>query len=140
MAVGSVEYIHQAWTLAAEYGRALTRQETTLPEVFPTVERDSEMFYAMAAYRLSPLLEVGGYYSVLHADAGDRRGRDPAWPEPFYAFQRDLSATVRFDINDNWLWKLEAHFIDGVAALVASENPDPDRYWGLFLFKTTATF
>ena len=55
-------------------------------------------------------------------------------------FQRDLAATFRLDINDYWLWKLEGHFIDGTADLQATLNPNPERYWGLFLLRTSVTF
>jgi predicted porin len=134
--VASAEYTRGAWLFAAEYMRAFKHQETSLPELVPTFDEDKETFYAMATYRLSPQLELGGYYSILHADAGDRRGRDAS----FRAFQRDLTATLRLDVNEYWLWKLEAHFIDGTADLVAEANPNPTRYWGLFLCRTTVTF
>jgi hypothetical protein len=138
--VGSVELVRGDWLVAAEYSRWLKRQRTTLPVLIPTFEEDGERFYAMATYRLSPPLETGIYYSVNHLDAGDRRGRGPQFAEPFHAFQRDLSATLRLDVNDHWLWKLEAHFMDGTASLPQLVNPQPERYWGLFLLRTTVTF
>jgi hypothetical protein len=95
----------------------------------------------MANRRWSRRFETGAYYSVLHFDANDRTGSDRMkFPEKFLAFQRDLAATVRFDVHDQWFWKLEAHFIDGTADLFGSRNPQPERYWGLFLLKTTVTF
>jgi len=57
-----------------------------------------------------------------------------------FGFQRDLGATIRYDVNEYWTWKLEGHFIDGVGELSQPTNPNPERYWGLFLFKTTVTF
>lgn len=140
LAVASAEYVRDEWLFAAEYSRAFKRQRTTLPAVFPTFREDSEQFYGMVTYRRSERFEVGGYYSIHYLDAGDRHGRNPKYAEPFYAFQRDLTATLRFDANDHWLWKLEGHFIDGTADLPAASNPAPKRYWGLFLFRTTVTF
>src|SRR6185436_14019163 len=102
---------------AAEYSRWLKRQRSSLPTVIPTFELDSEKLYAMVTYRLSPALEVGSYYSIYHVDVDDRQGHDPKLAERFFAFQRDLSGTLRFDVNDRWLWKLEAHFMDGAASL-----------------------
>jgi hypothetical protein len=72
---------------------------------------------------------------------GDRTGDDATvYAKPYYAYQRDLAATLRVDATENWLWKLEAHFIDGTADLDPLRNLDPERYWGLFLVKTTVTF
>jgi hypothetical protein len=138
--IASAEYTHEDWLFAAEYSRATQRQRTTLPDLIPTTTSDSELFYAMATYRLTSALETGAYYSVVHADAHDRDGSDPRFAEHFYAYQRDLAAMLRFDVNDHWLWKAEAHFIDGTADLKSRPNPDPERYWGLFLVRTTVTF
>jgi hypothetical protein len=140
LVVGSAEYTRGDWLFAAEYSRWFKRQRSTLPMLLPTFEEDGERFYAMATARLRPRLEAGGYYSVYHADAGDRGGRDPRFAERFHAFQRDLAATLRFDVNGHWLWKLEGHFMDGTASLPALSNPQPERYWGLFLLRTTVTF
>jgi hypothetical protein len=140
-AIASAEYVRGDWVFAAEYARSLTRQRSSLPELLPTVESDNERFYVMASRRLNPCWELGAYYSVLHADAGDRRGRNMMkFPERFLAFQRDATATLRFDVNEHWLWKIEAHFIDGAADLFSSRNPSPERYWGLFLIRTTVMF
>lgn len=138
--IGSAEYTRDAWLFAAEYGRAYKRQRSSLPALLPTFEEDGEAFYGLVAYRASERFELGGYYSVTHLDAGDRRGHDPKWPERWYAWRRDLAATIRYDVNDHWLWKLEGHFIDGAAGLPPARNPDPDRYWGLVLLRTTVTF
>jgi hypothetical protein len=138
--VASAEYIQGDWLFAAEYGRWLKHQQTSLPQLIPTVDEDSERFYAMATYRLSSAFEFGTYYSVTHADVHDRNGSDPKYKENFWAFQRDLAASIRFDVNEYWLWKLEAHYINGVSELQPSKNPNPDQYWGLFLFRTTVTF
>jgi hypothetical protein len=138
--VASAELVRDDWVFAAEYSRWYTRQSTTLPTVIPTVESDSERFYVLIARRICAW-ELGGYYAVTHADANDRQARDAMrFPIRHTGFQRDLAATVRYDVNEYWTWKLEGHFIDGTAELKASVNPDPKRYWGLFLFKTTVTF
>jgi hypothetical protein len=138
--IGSVEYVRGPWLFAAEYHRTYKRQRTTIPTVIPTFEQDSEGFYGMASYQASPSIQTGAYYSVNHLDANDRLGHDPKYTENFQAFQRDFAATVRYDVNEHWLWKLEAHVIDGAADLVVAENPAPTRYWGLFLLRTTVTF
>jgi hypothetical protein len=138
--VASAEYISGDWLFAAEYGRWLKYQVASLTALSPTLDEDQERFYAMVNYRLSPHFEVGTYYGVVHADVSDRAGKDKRFAKRFHAFQRDLTATLRVDINDYWLWKLEAHFIDGTAELQTTVNTDPKRYWGLFLLRTTVTF
>lgn len=138
--VGSVEYAVCDWLFAAEYSRWFKHQQTDLPSALPPFDEDKERFYALATRRFGKV-EVGGYYAATHVDANDRQGRNAMkFPIREFAFQRDLAATVRYDVNEYWTWKLEGHFIDGVAELTAAENPDPERYWGLFLFKTTVTF
>jgi hypothetical protein len=137
---GSAEYLVGDWLFAVEYARWLKLQKASLPALVPTLDEDAERLYAMVTYRLSPLLELGTYYSVVHADADDRRGRGSKFSTPAEAFQRDLAASLRLDVNAYWLWKLEGHFIDGYAELSASQNPDPKRRWGLFLLRTTVTF
>ena len=139
--IGSAEYLLGDWTFAAEYSRWFTHQTSTLAAVLPDFDRDNERFYVLAARRLSTRFETGGYYSVYSVDANDRAGHDrKESPIRSNAFQRDLAATLRFDVNDVWLWKLEAHFIDGTADLEPAQNPTPERYWGMFLLKTTVTF
>ena len=139
-AIGSAEYVHGDWMFAAEYSRALKHQQTTLPAALPAFDQDEERFYGMATYRPASWAEVGGYYSVHYADVHDRNGDNPMYAEKFDAWQRDLAATIRFDVNDHWLWKLEGHFMDGAADLPPAANPHPERYWGLLLMRTTVTF
>jgi hypothetical protein len=139
--IGSIEYVHDDWLFAAEYARWFTHQVSTLPEVvFPTLDDDNERFYVMANRRWSRCFETGLYYSLIHVDPDDRFGNDEMkFPEKAAAFQRDLALSARFDINDHWLWKAEAHYIDGTADLLG-ETEKPERFWGLFLIKTTVTF
>lgn len=136
----SAEYAHDDWLFAAEYGRFFKHQRASLPQILPTFDEESERFYGMASYRAHPHVELGAYYSVTYADVDDRRGSGPRFTRRYQAFQRDLSATLRLDVNQYWLWKLEGHFMDGAADLALGPNPDPRRYWGLFLLRTTVTF
>jgi hypothetical protein len=139
--IASAEYIAENWLFAAEYARWYKHQQSTLPLVLPAFDETNERFYALATHRLSRLIELGAYYSVLYADPDDRHGHNAMKFENTYdAWQRDASTTIRLDINEHWLWKLEAHFIDGTADLFLSNNPQRARYWGLVLFKTTVTF
>ena len=64
------------------------------------------------------------------------------WPHAFGGSSFHTSP-LRFDVNDYWLVKFEAHFIDGTARVYKSNNPETEsleRYWTMFGIKTTLTF
>jgi hypothetical protein len=137
LAVASVEYAAYDWLLAAEYGRQRNETESTEPalsrEGITTVER----MYVAIAYRITPWLQPGAYYAVQFPDVDDRSGRTQQ--------QHDLALSVRFDVNEHWLFKLEGHFFDGTAQLSSALNEgkqrkDLKRQWGMLLAKTTAYF
>ena len=137
LAVGSVEYAPGDLLIAAEYARWRTRIESTLPVVFPESTTVSERFYLMASYRLNPWFVPGGYYAAQFPDVDERNGRDH--------HQHDFAATLRFDVNPHWLWKVEGHFMRGTAGLSSQLNDGAPlatltRDWLVLLVKTTAYF
>jgi len=140
--IASAEYAHDEWLFAAEYSRWLVHTSSTPISLLPMADSDSERFYALVTYRWCEKWDSGVYYSVQNADVNDRHGRNKAeFAQPFYAWSRDAAASLRYDVNDHWLWKLEGHFIDGAATLAPQPmGPVPKRYWGLFLLRTTVTF
>ncbi len=73
-------------------------------------------------------------------DKGGERFEAMGQPD-FRAWQKDLALTARFDVNQNWLLKLEGHVMDGTADLFVSDNPDGfDQDWFLFAAKVTFSF
>jgi hypothetical protein len=93
--------------------------------------------YAAVAYRITPWLQPGAYYALQFPDVEDRSGRARQ--------QHDLALSVRFDVNEHWLVKLEGHYFNGNAQLQPALNDDKKRellkrQWGLLLAKTTAYF
>jgi hypothetical protein len=71
----------------------------------------------------------------------DRKGRD--------AWQHDYALTLRFDLNEFWLLKLEGHLMRGTAGLDDSINKglngnlplnQLERTWAVFLAKSTVYF
>jgi hypothetical protein len=133
----SLEYSIDSLSLAAEYGRWLLELETNAPALYPKMTTESERMYVLASYRFAPWLQVGGYYSFYLANMARRSGRDAA--------QHDAAFTVRFDVSENFLLKLEGHYMHGTASLDPQLNGGTSRAalvedWGLFLAKTTAYF
>jgi hypothetical protein len=136
--VACAEYAFSELTLTAEYARWDTKQRSNAPMLSPPIDNLSERVYAMAAYRLTPWFQPGVHYSLLFPDVEDREGKAN--------HQHDAAATLRFDVNDYWLVKLETHYMAGVAGLVnplrlaTSNLATADEYWAAFFLKTTAHF
>jgi hypothetical protein len=131
--LASVEYAANDLLLAAEYGRTRVGSHYN-PMLAPDASVTSEGGYVMSAYRVKPWLQPALYYSLVYPDRTVRDGREN--------MQHDVSGTLRFDINDFWLVKLEAHYMHGTAILTGSPQMRAAlrEDWGLFVLKTTAYF
>ncbi len=101
----SAEYTWNNLTLIFEF----TRFEH-LMVAKPLLMRTREIvrqFYVMANYRFNDWFEMGAY-----------RAKDKSTGDT------DTALTLRFDINENWIAKLEIHSVDGTANVTAVDNPD----------------
>jgi hypothetical protein len=128
--LASIEYVGHELLLASEYGQARSRTTSSDPTMFPGGTTVSEDGYALGAYRLTRWLQPAVYYSFLYPHRSVRSGSQN--------MQHDFAATLRFDINDYWMVKIEGHYMHGTAALSNAAVAVED--WGLFLIKTTAYF
>jgi hypothetical protein len=133
----SAEHSFGDLVLTAEYARWYADQRSNNPAVSPPLKGVSERAYAMAAYRLVPWFQMGAYYALFFPDTETRKGSENR--------QHDWAMTLRFDVNEHWLVKLEGHYMSGTAGLVnpvsispADTVPDPE--WAAFFAKTTAYF
>jgi hypothetical protein len=136
--VYSSEYIWEKLTVAAAYRLQHNRMAYILNPDFYT-----EGYYLSASYRFTDWLEVGSCYSVLYPDRNDKKGNsyEKIGGKDFQAWQKDFAVSTRFDINEYWLLKLEAHAVDGAAGLPISDNSDGfDRRSFLFAAKLTFSF
>jgi hypothetical protein len=147
--VASLEYAADELLIAAEYSRWHVNTEGSVPQLLPAKSKvTSERAYAMASFRIAPWFTPGVYYSVLFPDVDDRSGDDllPTMQRRGRsAYQHDLAVTLRYDVNEHWLVKLEGHYMHGTADLTSDLNDGapPNRLttdWGVFLAKTTAYF
>ena len=135
----SSEYAAGNTTIAAEYMMA--------PFDIKGVPRQQmESYYVSIAHRLSGLFEMGGYYSELYPDDDDRDGslRDRVGLPARYAWYKDLCITLRFDLNYNWIVKLEGHVVDGLAlnpgTYVSEKADETNRRWETYLVKVSYNF
>ncbi|MDB5216200.1 MAG: hypothetical protein JWO86_4127 [Myxococcaceae bacterium] len=137
LAVASVEYAAHDLLLAAEYSKWRVGVESTDPTILRPGRVVSERGYVMSSLRLNRWLTPGLYYSLFFPDVDHRSGRA--------AMQHDVAATLRFDINAHWLFKVEGHYMNGTADASPDFNDGKsrdvlDRSWAVFLAKTTAYF
>jgi hypothetical protein len=135
--IGSIEYAVRDLWLAAEYSRWSATLESSHPALLPEDDVENERMYAMASYRFLPWLQPGIYYGLYFSDTEDRNRRSTR--------QHDTAITLRFDVTENWLVKLEAHYMHGTASLESSLNDGAPKSelepnWFVFLTKTTAYF
>ena len=102
-------------------------------------------WYVSNQYRFDRRWSVAAVFSEYFPDKNDRDGDAlVAAGEPAHgAWQRDLGLTVRLDVNEHWLLKLEYHDMDGTAMVVEGgpdAATDTDRHWRVIAAKTTFHF
>jgi hypothetical protein len=137
LAVASVEYAAHDVLLAAEYSRWTLHLNASDPSLARPGTTVSERGYVMGSVRATPWFQPGMYYSVLFPNVEHRSGRE--------AMQHDVAGTLRFDMNNHWLLKLEAHYMNGTADVSPDLNDGVarsalQRSWAVFLAKTTVHF
>ncbi len=136
LGVGSLEYAAHDLLLAAEYSRWHTSYSTD-PKVVPDGHVTATRWYVMTSYHVAPWFTPGAYYSAYDNGSYGPRLRN--------TYQHDLAVTARYDLTDNWLVKLEGHYMRGTLGLSSELNSGEKtallaREWGVFLIKTTAYF
>jgi hypothetical protein len=151
LTIASLEYSAHQLLVAAEYSRWRSALNSAVPSfTIPTVE--SERLYLMTAYHVNSWFTPGVYYSLYFPDASDRSGRKPAFGSVpgspgigRAAYQHDVALSLRYDLNQYWLLKVEGHFMHGTAGLTTALNDNQPlsslrQDWGVLLLKTTASF
>lgn len=129
----SLEYILDRLTVAAEYNRY--ESEFTLSGLLIPVPQQSkfisEGYYLQASYRVLDNLEVGAYYSEYYFD------KDFDDDEDWQQWLKETCLSVRYDINDSWCAKVEAHKMAGG---FLSFYCDPDKHWQMYCAKLSYMF
>ncbi|MCP4547986.1 MAG: hypothetical protein GY835_16095 [bacterium] len=136
----SAEYSYGNLTLAGEFSRLFADLDLETP-MGPMEMKDRRGgYYGQGSYRLNDQFELGAYYSVFYPNWADREGENQT--EDWQAWQKDICATARIDITDNWLVKLEFHNINGVGddMYFRSWDGDVEESWTMFGVKSTFFF
>ncbi len=144
----SAEYSRENLRLTAEYFELCFEYSFILqPASIPIIQDDKfyqEGYYAGIEYRFTEWLEMGLYHSVYYWNKDDKDGERKSSRYGFpkhAAWTKDTSLSVRFDINLNWILKIEGHMMDGTAILHRADNPDGmEEDWFLFAAKVTFSF
>jgi hypothetical protein len=136
----SAEYSRADWIFAAEWQRTedTFRVYSTLAPT-DVADNGSDAWYISATRRLGSRFEAGAYWSFmknLHPAAGTPRERRE---------NNDWALSLRFDLNEHVLFKLEGHYVDGSMGLFntirvpnpAATRKDTFTYWAA---KTTFSF
>lgn len=98
--------------------------------------------YVSVSRRLNEKFEMGAYYSYSKESSVFDTDENIVAPD---FEQKDISVSIRYDLNYNLLFKLEAHYMDGSGKIFSTPAyPQPvenrDNSWTLFAVKTTYTF
>ena len=95
-------------------------------EIFRFDNAPIEGGYASLTYRALSWLEVGGYYTFYYPNSNDKKGKEEYQVNaPSNAWFKDACLSIRFDLNEYWIFKLEGHFIDGTAVMFSVDQDDP---------------
>jgi hypothetical protein len=138
----SAEYVWKSLTLQAEYNILQISSDTITPmgtthEVSP----HENAWFVSAAYRFNKWIEAGTYYTEYYNNTADRDGSLLATPSDGY--QKDWAfLSLRFDLTDWCIFKVEGHHIRGTA-LLRDDAHNPNRNgdgWFMFAAKTTFSF
>lgn len=101
-------------------------------------------WYGSASWEALPSLSLGITYGEYYPNNKDRDGKDyKAVDLPdFYAWQKDVTLSVRYNINEYWCIKLENHWINGLglAGIVSNPPETADENWLLYAIKTSLNF
>jgi hypothetical protein len=104
----SVQYVVKGLHVDGEYHRDYRRLQLDAPSInlHATPEWNARSWYVSGAYRFTPHIELGSYYSFFTHD----QNVDESLPGNHIY---DKVVTARFDLKSFWTVKVEGHFIDG---------------------------
>jgi len=152
---GSVEYTLGNFIFISEYSYSKYDFEFITSLVRTPSDLETEGYYVNGMYRFTNWFETGLYYSVYYPDKNNKSGKkdlDNNGVRDFNpihsAWQKDTCLSFRFDLSNNWIFKLEGHVLEGTAVMMKAHNTvdynpadiDLNKNWLLFGAKFTYSF
>jgi hypothetical protein len=116
---GYGDYNRGKWEFASEY-RSTLDELAIGSSLFGSsafmYNQSTEAWYATAAYRINPKLQVGVYHSYVHED-------NPSNPKNTASNHiTDEVGTARYDVNSHWEVKAEGHVMDGYGDIYSAQG------------------
>lgn len=140
----SAQYNAEKWTLTAEYLLEFLEFKGFGPLMDSKTSADG--FYMQVAYRPASKWEVFTRYDAFYRDRSDRHGREwqatTGLPD-FMLYSKDWSAGVRYDVNESFSLRAEAHRINGAGWLSPLENSNPaalEKNWDMLILLASYRF
>ena len=140
----SVEYLTGDWVFATEAGRENAGFAVLYPPAPPGVWLFSKYryYYLSAARRINRWLELGAYYNYSKFTQYGVNSATAIFPT---LIQGDTALSVRFDLNDHLIFKIEGHYMDGAGKIFNIPSypqpvPNRDNTWKMIAAKVTYTF
>ncbi len=151
----SFEYIHGGFTLNGEYAEqklsydiesAAAQFYYLINPGFNNLAMSGILtiggYYVGMAYCLTDWFETGAYYSMLYYDLDDKK--DAQWrnyyPLGHGSYLEQSTLSLKFNINTNWVLKLEGHSMRGSYLTGLDENADKKSHWFLYAAKCSFHF
>lgn len=144
--VASVEYVGNNLILMAEYLKSHKKYDIAfgnLPD--ESKEENPWGYYAGGALRFTDWAELGGYYS--HSQNDDMDMNQMMTPIGYFYELDDICGTIRFDINEYWTFKLEAHHFKGIFPQLVDPldtshtgNEKDETTWSVYAANMTVAF
>jgi len=146
--VFSGEFTWDRLTLASEYNHLRLASTDHMQQELLKIDSSDDVvsheggWYASGTYQVLDWLTLGLYYSEFYADLEDKDGDQLGGHTPkSYAWQKEWVPTLRFDPVQNWVIKLETHFVDGSARCYNFNNTYKRAdNWNLYAIKTSYSF
>jgi len=140
------QYNSGLWSLTGEIASRRIKQQVLVSAQATEIKIRGTSYFVQLTRRLTDSVEVFARYDDLIWNNKDKKGTDfsRATGLPAHSrYAKDWTVGIRWDVNDSWMVRLEAHDIKGTGWLSRLENPNPSldkEDWRLYAFSVSARF